>query len=144
MSLREAAMPTLLTEQGATTVHSRRASGEGLWLSRRDFETATGWTLKPEGLCKGEVCVPVPPNRGDQFVAGDEINVAEFWRHMDLPVVHDASGETWVLGESAASRSARLQSLEAPDFTLPDLAGRRHSLSDQRGKKVLLVSWASW
>ena len=136
-------MPILLTEQGATTVQFRRAPGEDLWLSRRDFETATGWTLKPEGFCKGEVCVPVPP-RGDEFVAGDEINVAAVWRHMDRPLVHDASGETWVLGESAETRSAQLQSLEAPDFVLPDLAGRRHSLSDHRGKKVLLVSWASW
>jgi hypothetical protein len=136
-------MPTFLTEKGATTVQSRRAEGEDLWLSRRDFEAATGWTLKPEGFCRGEVCVPVPP-RGDRFVAGDEINVAGLWRHMDLPLVHDASGETWVLGESAASRSERLQSLEAPDFALPDLEGRLHSLSDQRGRKVLLVSWASW
>lgn len=63
---------------------------------------------------------------------------------MDLPLAHDASTATWVLGESAASRSAQLQSLEAPDFTLPDLAGQRHSLAEQRGKKVLLVSWASW
>jgi peroxiredoxin len=49
-----------------------------------------------------------------------------------------------VLGVGAAARSDALRSLEAPDFTLPDLEGRRHSLSDQRGKKVLLVTWASW
>ena len=33
---------------------------------------------------------------------------------------------------------------EAPDFTLPDAAGRLHRLSEHRGKKVLLVTWASW
>ena len=33
---------------------------------------------------------------------------------------------------------------EAPDFTLPDLEGRQHSLSDYRGRKVFLASWASW
>ena len=32
----------------------------------------------------------------------------------------------------------------APNFTLPDLNGRVHSLADFRGKKVLLVTWASW
>jgi peroxiredoxin len=37
-----------------------------------------------------------------------------------------------------------MQSLEAPDFTLPDLEGRPHALRDYRGKKVFLVSWASW
>jgi hypothetical protein len=137
-------MPTLLTDHGETTLAGGRASGGNLWLSARDLERATGWTLKPEGLCKEDVCVPVPPNRAGELVDGKEINAAAFWRHMDLPLVHDASGEIWVLGESAASRSARLQSLEAPDFSLPDLDGRRHSLAAERGKKVLLVSWASW
>ena len=40
-------------------------------------------------------------------------------------------------------RSA-LDSLEAPDFSLPDLEGNLHSLTDRRGKKVLLVAYASW
>jgi peroxiredoxin len=37
-----------------------------------------------------------------------------------------------------------LSSLAAPDFTLPDMNGKLHSLSDFRGKKVLLLTWASW
>ena len=135
-------MPTLLTDRGSTT--AGRADGENLWLSGRDLESATGWALKPEGLCKADVCVPVPRDRTGDFVSGGEINVAAFWRQMDLPLVHDDSGQTWVLGESATSRSAQLQSLDAPDFTLPDLDGRQHSLAAQRGKKVLLVTWASW
>ena len=136
-------MTTLLTDQGSTEV-AGQAVGEKLWLSARDAERATGWTLKPEGLCKGDVCVPVPRTRTSEFVDGGRINVAQFWLHMDLPLVHDEAGETWVLGESATARSAQLRSLEAPDFSLPDLGGRKHSLSAQRGKKVLLVSWASW
>ena len=136
-------MPTLLTDQGVTTV-AGRADGDNLWLAASDAERATGWTLKPEGLCKGDICVPVPRNRAGEFVAGNEINIARFWRHMDLPEAHDASGDIWVLGESAQNRAARLQSLEAPDFSLPDLDGHAHSLAEQRGKKVLLVSWASW
>jgi len=32
----------------------------------------------------------------------------------------------------------------APDFALKDLAGREHKLSDYRGKKVMLVFWATW
>ena len=136
-------MPTLLTDQGVTTV-AGRADGDNLWLAARDAERATGWTLKPEGLCKGDICVPVPRNRAGEFVAGNEVNIAGFWRHMDLPLAQDASGDTWALGESAESRAARLQSLEAPGFSLPDLDGHTHSLAEQRGKKVLLVSWASW
>jgi cytochrome oxidase Cu insertion factor (SCO1/SenC/PrrC family) len=48
------------------------------------------------------------------------------------------------LGAAASERARRLASLEAPDFTLPDVDGRPHTLSGFRGKKVLLVAWASW
>jgi len=33
---------------------------------------------------------------------------------------------------------------EAPDFTLRDLDGKEHKLSDYRGKDVMLVFWATW
>jgi peroxiredoxin len=48
------------------------------------------------------------------------------------------------LAASAQERAARLARLEAPDFALPDLAGRVHRLSEHRGKKVLLIAYASW
>jgi peroxiredoxin len=32
----------------------------------------------------------------------------------------------------------------APDFTLQDAAGNWHSLSDFRGRKILLFNWSSW
>jgi len=32
----------------------------------------------------------------------------------------------------------------APDFTLTDITGERHKLSDYRGKDVMLVFWATW
>jgi len=33
---------------------------------------------------------------------------------------------------------------QAPDFTISDLAGKQHRLSDYRGKNVMLVFWATW
>src|SRR5262249_8135317 len=72
------------------------------------------------------------------------VNVAALWRHLGRPVVHSERGDAWVLGQGARERAAALRSLEAPDFTLPDPEGRLHSLPEQRGKKVLLVTWASW
>lgn len=32
----------------------------------------------------------------------------------------------------------------APDFTLTDITGKQHKLSDYRGKNVMLVFWATW
>jgi len=137
-------MAILLTETTETVVPDARAEGERLWLSAAELETATGWSSRPEGFCRGSVCVPVPPGRERELLRGGQIDVAALWRHLGRPVVHSADGRAWVLGAAAADRAAALRALEAPDFSLPDRDGRLHSLSEQRGKKVLLVSWASW
>jgi hypothetical protein len=60
------------------------------------------------------------------------------------PVAMDLGERAAYLGVSAEERGRRLASLEAPDFTLPDLDGHPHSLSDHRGKKVFLVAYGSW
>jgi hypothetical protein len=137
-------MATVLTEQGEFDVATAGADGEDLWLSPRHAAEITGWLLKPEGLCKGEVCVPLPRGRESEFVRDEQVNVAALWRYLSQPVVHSDRGSVWVLAASGRDRAAALRSLEAPDFTLPDPSGRLHSLSDYRGKKVFLVTWASW
>ncbi|PYN14491.1 MAG: hypothetical protein DME05_15155 [Candidatus Rokuibacteriota bacterium] len=60
------------------------------------------------------------------------------------PVAIDPAERVAYLGVTASDRAGALSSLEAPDFTLPDLDGRLHSLSHHRGRKVLLVAYASW
>ncbi len=115
-----------------------------LWLSAQETEAVSGWSLKPEGLCRGDVCLPVPGGQEDDYVRGDLINLAAFWRRMDKPVTHSRNGVVWAFGESAGDRAASLRSLKAPEFTLPDLDGKAHNLSDYRGKKVFLATWASW
>src|SRR5262249_4999886 len=117
---------------------------DDLWIDPRDFERATGWSFKPEGFCLGEVCVPVPAGIRSTYVEGDRINAAAFWKRLGKPIAHDASGKGWGLGSGASDRATSLQSLEAPDFALPDLGGVTHTLSQHRGKKVLLATWASW
>lgn len=137
-------MVTLLTESGEHEVTDAEPSTEALWCSAREALGATGWEAKPEGLCKGEVCVPLPAGRQREFVDDGLINLAALWRYLGQPAVRSERGHVWVLGESAQEREAALASLEAPDFTLPDPAGCPHRLSDYRGKKVFLVTWASW
>ena len=43
-----------------------------------------------------------------------------------------------------ADSETEAQGSEAPDFTVYDLEGNAHKLSDFRGKPVLLNFWASW
>jgi len=116
----------------------------GLWLSAEDFKRVAGFERKPEGFCKGEQCYPVPPARKADFENIGRYNLAALAELIGQPMVADESHQMWCFGEAAENRKRALTSLEAPDFSLPDLEGRVHSLSEHRGKKILLVSWASW
>jgi hypothetical protein len=127
---------TILTESGDFTVDA----ANGLWLKTADAVRITGWTLKPEGMCRDDQCVPLPSTA----VGAGRVDVETFWRRLGHPVLCAGDRETWVLGVGADDRNAALAGLMAPDFTLPDLSGRSRTLSDLRGKKVLLVTWASW
>lgn len=134
-------MPTLIVNQRTSSPVARDA---GLWLPLASLEADTGWHVEPEGACLGERCVPIPRDRDAGFIASGELNILALARHLGQPVVHDAAHDAWVIGESAEWRGQALRSLQAPDFTLPDLDGQMHSLSDYRGRKIFLVSWASW
>lgn len=135
---------TVLSDAGEIALASALAEGDALWLSADDVAAATGWTIKPEGLCRGEVCIPAPPEARDAYVRDGAVNVAAFWRRMGAPVAVSHGGDVWALGARSEDRAAALASLDAPDFALPDLDGREHRLSDLRGRKVMLTTWASW
>ena len=136
---------TIIYDDKAASVENAQAQGDDLWMPMRELQAATGWELKPQGLCRDERCVPIPPARRDQFLrGGDLVNLAAMARQLGQPVVHDDAHALWFFGESAGARRDALASLKAPDFTLPDMDGKMHSLSDYRGRKVLLLSWASW
>ena len=113
---------------------------DGLWMRAADAAKTTGWTLKPEGMCLAERCVPLPATA----VKGEQVDVAAFWTKLGGPVVAAENGEVWALGAPADERNAALEGLEAPDFTLPDIDGTPRTLSQLRGRKVFLATWASW
>jgi hypothetical protein len=121
------------------------ARGDDLWVRPAELTRTLGWELKPEGLCRGPLCIPVSPAGRHELVRDDgAVNVATLARHRGQAVVHDADGTAWVCGRTPESSTATARSLLAPDFTLPDLDGALHTLSTFRGRKVLLNSWASW
>ena len=135
-------MMTVLNENKVTVLQG--AADSGLWVSEDEMTAATGWTLKTEGFCKGEVCVPVPASKAEGLIADGRVNLSELWKLMGKPAAVSNEGDVWSLGEAASDLNEAMLSLEAPDFTLPDFNGRLHSLTDFRRKRVLLITWASW
>ena len=118
------------------------ATRDAAWVDPAALAAATGWTLKPEGLCRDAVCVPVRDRA--LLVRDGRVHLATFAALLDRPLALDGAEGVAALGASAAERGARLRSLEAPDFTLPDLDGHPHTLAEQRGRKALLLAWAGW
>jgi hypothetical protein len=137
---------TILYNERPPYASAAEAEQDNLWMPVGELQAATGWELRPEGACRGDVCVPIPRGREGEFLRERpaRFNLAGLARLLGQPVVHDDAHGVWSFGESSADRSSAMRSLRAPDFTLPDLEGRPHSLSDYRGKKVFLVFWASW
>ena len=129
-------MATILTPTAEYKVSAR----DGLWMSAADAEKVTGWTLKPEGMCRDERCVPLPA----AAVKGSDVDVEAFWQKLGGPVIASQDGDVWARGAPADERNAALEGLQAPDFTLPDVDGTPRTLSQLRGKKVFLATWASW
>jgi hypothetical protein len=138
-------MVTIITEPGAQEISAQtERATRALWMAPADVERLLGWSLKPEGLCRGPVCVPLSGQAAKRHVRADAIDIAGLWRHMKKPLRCTDDKDIWLFGEGASARTAALKALEAPDFTLPDLDGKLHALSSYRGKKVLLATWASW
>ena len=105
-----------------------------------DFSQLTGWTLKPEGMCKGAVCVPLPAEVTSSRSAPVEL-LAD---RLGMALVVDEEHGVWSLGPEAGPRTKRLTTAELPDIVLPDFDGKPVALASFRGEKVLLISWASY
>ena len=111
---------------------------DSLAVDATAFTNRTGWVVKPEGLCKGDVCVPAPGvDRGD-----GTLDVEVLRDRLRMPLVHDEVHGLYALGPESGGHS--LTTARAPDLTLPQLDGSEFSLSSLRGRKIVMVAWASW
>jgi hypothetical protein len=134
-------MFTVIEAGRVSEVDARVADGHVL-LSAAALREALGWELHEGTLCNDTMCVPLP--KGSRLGEGGAFDLAEVAATIDRPLALDAEERAAFLGASATERAQALTSLIAPDFTLPDLHGRPHTLAEHRGRKVLLVAWASW
>ena len=101
-----------------------------------DFERETGWAIKPEEACKDDRCVPLPKP------ISDAVDLRLISERLNMPLLHDEAADVWCLGPEAGGKA--LASANAPELDLPDWHGDTFRLSSLRGKKVLLLAWASW
>ncbi len=136
------------TEVSAPPATLTATEASDLWVTLADLKRATGFVIKPQGVCRDELCFPIPRSRRSAFLSKQGsvtwFNLSEFARLLRQPVAHDAESAVWYFGPRPEEQNSYLSSLVAPDFTLPDANGKLRSLREFRGKKVLLLTWASW
>jgi hypothetical protein len=97
-----------------------------------ELERRTGWAVKPEGACRGDVCVPLPA----------PFDVRDLAQRLGMALLHDEQHGLWALGPQSGGKA--LASAQLPDIELPDRDGRDFALRSLRGTKVFMIAWASW
>jgi hypothetical protein len=132
---------TVIRDDGATAVDGR-LDGGSVFVEPAVVTDLLGWELKPEGLCRGDVCVPV---LGRLAPAGDgRIDLVTAAALLRRPALVDADANAVVIGASADDRQRALEGKLLPEISLPDLDGVVHHVDEWAGKKKLLVAFASW
>ena len=131
-----------IVSTGRTNEIEAMLDGQTVRVAPEVVSEVLGWELKSDGLCRGDSCIPL---RNQGALSGtDGVDLAAVADALGQPLALDIDERVAVIGAAATARGAELETLEAPDFSLPDLLGHEHSLSDYRGKKVLLIAYASW
>jgi hypothetical protein len=103
------------------------------------FEERTGWAAKPQGMCRGEVCVPAPGALRDDGSLDVQVAAAR----LGMPVLHDEAHGVWAVGPASATGRALCTAVAAdPELITRD--GKAFRLSALHGRKVLLVAWSSY
>lgn len=136
----------VVVNDGAFDIQKALVDGNHLWVSAEDVKQINGFEPKPEGFCSADICIPIPDTDEWVQVADGEVYycVTRFAEKVDQPIVADAERNTWAFGTVPQTEAAMFSQAIAPDFELSNREGDLVRLSDFRGKKVLLLTWASW
>ena len=129
---------TVLYGDRTVALDKTRMERDDLWVRATDLPRINEFELKPQGACRVDICIPIPKT----LKQGEWFNLTGFSRKIGQAYVGDSS--VWSFGEVPGVRRGFLNSRIAPDFAVPDRKGRVIHLSDFKGKKVLVVTWASW
>jgi hypothetical protein len=131
---------TVLYGERSTAVGKIRPDSKDLWVRKADLPKINDFEVKPQGACRNDLCIPLSKD----LTKGEFFNLTGFARKLGEAVVADSDARVWSFGEIPVLRGAFVSSRIAPDFAVPDRKGKIIHLNDFRGKKVLVVTWASW
>jgi len=129
---------TVLYDDRAVTIDKTRPDAKELWVRAADLPRINQFEVKPQGACRADMCIPLSKD----LKSGEWFNLTGFARKVHQAYINDAGA--WSFGEIPLVRGDFYRTRLAPDFAVPDRQGRLVHLSDFRGKKVLVVTWASW
>jgi len=104
-----------------------------------EFAATTGWDAKPQGMCRGEVCVPAPGALENGIV-----NVESAAERLGMPVVHDSAHGVWSLGAATATGRTLATAVAQFPSSLIDAMGRGFDFASLRGRRIIMIAWASW
>ncbi len=142
------ASTTVLYLDRVVEVERTLADPSDLWVSPDDLTRINDFVLKPEGACLDDLCVPVNQEASSDIVVQRDnetwFSVTAFAKLMQQEYVVDHATKTWSFASIPVTRSSFLQQAKAPNFTLPDRQGNMVSLDQFLGRKVMILSWASW
>ncbi len=129
---------TVLYADRSVPLDRVRADGNELWVRAADLPRINEFELKPQGACRAELCIPITK----EMRQGDYFHLTAFARKIGEAYVADDN--VWSFGEIPVLTGSYTESRQAPDFAVPDRAGKIVHLKDFLGKKVLVITWASW
>ena len=129
---------TVLYGDRAATLDRIRPDAKDLWVRAADLPRINQFEVKPQGACRADICIPLSKD----LKSGEWFNLSGFARRVKQAYVADSG--VWSFGEIPVVRGDFYRSRVAPDFAVPDRNGRIVHLSDFRGRKTLVVTWASW
>lgn len=145
---------TVVFEGRASEVTSPRVVGEELHIAPADLARVTGFDLKPEGACRGAICVPLKkpgsaPGEGE-LVGPRGFHLTALARRLDQRWLHETPSRTgkhdgaWVFGKIPMARRGFSDDAQAPDLEIARAGSEAFQLVKLKGTRALLLTWASW
>src|SRR5258708_38732730 len=84
---------TIVYDDVASQLDRVNVDAGQLWITPADLTRATGFVIKPQGVCREELCFPLPQSRKAEFVRQENgtnwVSLSAFAQLVHQPFAHD-------------------------------------------------------